>query len=189
MKKLLIIAGIVLAIFGCFCIASYCESNNIKDNKASMEAKILNYAKDSNKNTTTATVNKILDIDDMKYVSFTTDTGSGYMTISKTLTGNYGLKEMGLGSLTDKLHATVFNCKGTSYLVVSGENPDKNIGHIDITINNKKYTLNIPSDDEYYAICQDIGKQPKSCSVSYDDIYVYDKDNKDISFRVLSIQR
>lgn len=172
---------ILLAVFIVVCIIVcriivYCNTYDISDDETSLENVI-----EEHLNNYGITIEKTADIDNIKYVLFSTHEYFGWAELRRGLNGKYSFEDSKYEESLFKLKIT--KTKESKYFIIFGKNYGMEIKYATVELNDKVYSLAIPQEEYYIAFCP-ISKRIKTQYPKYNDFRLYDADNNDVTHDV-----
>ena len=172
-SKLAVIGVILMLIF-----ISYSGTYKIADDKIEIEKNILEFINRRAIQYDYVDVKQNVNIDNKKYVLYTTTDRIGFAELVKGPNKKYKIvyTEHSNNFLNDK----VIETNGGKYIMLIGKNPNKEIEYSEVTLEFNEYKIEIPSE-EYFIASSKIKDDTHSIMIDPNKIKLFDANGIDIS--------
>ncbi|MZK52217.1 hypothetical protein [Clostridium beijerinckii] len=176
MKKLFVFLFCIL-IFG-FGVYYYNKSYNITNDKSVLENKIEQFLNRGSNVPNDISIKEIMDIDNKKYVLFSTDDNFGNAELIRGLNGKYKIEYTERG--TNLFLHRVIKTNKTKYFVIFAKNYGMKIKNARVSLQGHDYMISIPQQDYFIAYCP-VSNDTKTEFPQSTDFKLYDANNNDIT--------
>lgn len=159
-------------------LITYSGTYKIVDDKTQIEKHILEFINRPIGQYDYVDMKQYINIDNKKYILYTTTDKIGFAGLVKGLNGKYKIaySEHSNNSFDDK----VIETNRGKYIILIGKNPDKEIEYSEVVLEFNEYKIKIP-DEEYFIVSSKIKDGTKSILIAPNNIKLFDANGTDIS--------
>jgi hypothetical protein len=175
-KKLFVLTSGCIVIIILIIITIYCSRYHIEDNKVELKESI---KKITNISTDEITVLQELYIDNKMYLLLKINGGLGEVELTKGINNKYKIENVSHG--TNIFRHNIIETNKGKYLILSGENIEMKINYINVYLDDKEYTINIPQNDKYYIAYCKVPNEIKDNYIEINKVKFFDSDGIDIT--------